>query len=191
MRAPRSTLLAAGALSIGSAVPVTCAAATLAVHVQRDLAVGKSVHVSFRARALTQGGYYYAVIVLEPYRSYTRSAPPPCSTSSNMLHTDYGYPRGGVVSLTLTPSRSRTGHWCRGGVYAGAIYAVPHRPPCERRYPCKSEPYEPPSPCWGTDGHIVCGVVVRPREWAYPNGLPRPLARGTSTVARFSVSIPH
>ena len=109
-----------------------------------------------------------------------------------MQRTDYGYPRpNGEVALALTPARSSTMHWCRGGSYAGAIYAVPHAPPCQSTYPCRSEPYEPPSPCWVIEGHPVCGVVALPREYAYPDGLPAPLARGTSVVARFTVRFPR
>jgi len=128
------------------------------------------------------------VIVLKPYKRYTRPSPPPCSASSDMRRADYGYPqRDGVVKLALAPASSRTGRWCRGGTYAGAIYAVPHAPPCESRYPCGSEPWEPPSPCWRIDGHLACGVVARSTGWSYPQGLPKPLARGTTIVARFTV----
>ena len=129
------------------------------------------VLVSFNAPPLPEGGYYYAVITLEPYRHYTRQHPPPCSVSSDMQRTDYGRPDGGKVSLALTPARSRTGHWCPGGSYEGAIYAVPHPPPCEGIYPCDSEPPgEPIKPC-GTPGGL-CGVVVRGTGWAYPDRLP-------------------
>jgi hypothetical protein len=148
------------------------------------------VHVSFRAGArLPPGGYYYAAIVLKPYGRYTRGHPPPCSTSSNMERADYGYPGSdGSVRLALTPSRSATRHWCRRGSYLGAIYAVPHPPPCEARYPCLSEPYEPPSPCWEiSTGHRVCGVVVRRSGYSYPAGIPAPIARDTRIVGRFNV----
>jgi hypothetical protein len=181
-------------VAIGGSI-AACAvadAAGVAVRVQRNVSVGRSVGVSFRAHALPNGGYYYAVIVLDPYRHYTRSAPPPCSTSSNMQRADYGYPRSdGRVALNLTPAPSATGHWCRGGTYSGAIYAVPHAPPCEGRYPCRSEPYEAPSPCWNVGGRVVCGVVALPRQYSYPGGLPAPLAAGTKIVARFSVRFPR
>jgi hypothetical protein len=167
-------------------------AQAVSVHVQRNLAVSQNVHISFRPRPLPQGGYYYAVLVLKPYRNYTRASPPPCATSSNMQRTDYGYPRGdGQIALALTPASSRTGQWCRAGAYLGAVYAVPHRPPCGGRYPCRSEPYEPPSPCWQLGGRVVCGVVALPRRYAYPDGLPRPLASGTRIVARFTVGFPR
>jgi hypothetical protein len=193
--ARRFPVLAAAAVATFAAGAGAASVTTpprITVHTANQLAIGKSVHVSFRARALPAGGYYYGVIVLKPYRHYTRSSPPPCSTSSNMLRADYGYPRaGGEVSLALTPAKAATGHWCRGGTYSGAIYAVPHRPPCEGRYPCRSEPYEPPSPCWRAGGHIVCGVVALPRRYGYPDGLPSPLAKGTSIVARFTVRFPR
>jgi hypothetical protein len=192
MRAVVHALIALAGVVASFAGTPAASAAGVAVRVQRPHSVAQSVHISFSAAALPNGGYYYAVIVLEPYRHYTRSSPPPCATSSNMQRTDYGYPRArSQVALAITPARSATGHWCRGGTYSGAIYAVPHAPPCEGRYPCRSEPYEPPSPCWGVDGHIVCGVVALPHQYSYPDGPPAPLARGTSIVARFSVKFPR
>lgn len=191
-RARQASLAALAALTASGAGLAAATAATVPVHVQGHPAVTASVRVSFHAQPLAAGGYYYAVVVLEPYRHYTRSSPPPCATSSNMQRTDYGYPRaGGEVALALTPARSAARRWCRGGTYAGAVYAVPHAPPCEGRYPCRAEPYEPPSPCWGIDGHIVCGVVALPRQYRYPDGLPAPLAKGTRVIAHFSVRFPR
>lgn len=164
---------------------------TIFVHVQGQLNTRENVHVSFQAGSrLPDGGYYYAVIVLKPYKRYTRNAPPPCSTSSDMERTDYGYPQPARnVRLALTPAKSATGHWCRGGAYVGAVYAVPHAPPCESKYPCRSEPYEPPSPCWEVaSGRKVCGIVALPRRYAYPDGIPEPLAHGAHIVGRFSVA---
>ena len=45
-----------------------------------------------------------------------------------MQRTDYGYPQsGGEVAIALTPAKSLTGHWCRGGDYLGAtIQVIPH-----------------------------------------------------------------
>ena len=87
MRALRSTLVVAAA-------SLSCAASAqaLTVHVQSKPAFRQNVHVTAHAPKLAQGGYYYAVIVLEPYKRYTRTSPPPCSASSNMQRTDYGYP---------------------------------------------------------------------------------------------------
>jgi hypothetical protein len=158
------------------------------VRVQHELRIRQNVHVRFSAPALADGGYYYAVVVLRPYRRSTRSSPPPCSTSSNMGRTDYGYPYDGSVTLALTPARSRTFHWCPGGSYEGAIYAVPTAPPCASSYPCIAEPYE--APCAGVRPGCVEGVVARPEEWEYPDPLPSPLHEGTVIVGRFSVKFP-
>ncbi len=107
-----------------------------------------------------------------------------------MEKTDYGYPQPGrSVRLTLTPAKSVAGHWCRGGNYLGAVYAVPHAPPCNRAYPCRSEPYEP-SPCFEiAPGRRACGVVARPKLYRYPDGLPAPLAKGTRIIGRFAVTL--
>ncbi|HTA05379.1 MAG TPA: hypothetical protein VK774_03360, partial [Solirubrobacteraceae bacterium] len=156
------------------------------VHVQRSLVAAQNVHVAFRARRLPQGGYYYAVIVLTPYKKYTRTSPPPCATSSNMQGTDYGYPHpNGEVALTLAPAKSLTKHWCPGGRYLGAVYAVPHAPPCESTYPCRSEAYE--RHCGGACPH---GIIKQPGVWKYPEGLPTPLSSGTRFVGRFTVAFP-
>jgi hypothetical protein len=190
--------LTVGALVVGVAGAIRASAdtqpTTVSVHVQRKLDTRENVHIGFHSvGGLPTGGYYYAVIVLKPYKGYTRRAPPPCSTSSDMQRTDYGYPQpDGAVALALTPSASRTGHWCGGGSYAGAVYAVPHAPPCESKYPCRtSEPYER-SPCWELQsGHEVCGVVAPPRRYVYPEGVPEPLAQGARIVGRFSVVFPQ
>ena len=177
------------ALALAASSSAGSSAGTLAVQVQHRPSAAANVRIVLsNAQPLPEGGYYYAVVVLEPYRRYTRAAPPPCATSSNMERTSYGYPSARhVVSLSLAPGRSRTRHWCSGGVYAGAIYAVPHAPPCESRYPCRSEPYEPPSPCWGVEGRRVCGVVALPPQYRYPDGLPKPLAAGTRMLAHFKL----
>ncbi|HWX97021.1 MAG TPA: hypothetical protein VNZ01_09230 [Solirubrobacteraceae bacterium] len=186
-------LVASGlALALAGSVEASALAKpeSVSVHVQRKLSVRENVHVSFRPNGLLPaGGYYYAVIVLKPYKRYTRRRPPPCSTSSNMERADYGYPRpDGSVRLTLTPTRSPAGHWCRAATYIGAVYAVPHTPPCESRYPCQSEPYKLPSSCWEVEGgRKVCGLVVVRRRYAYPDSIPAPLAGDTRLVARFEV----
>ena len=187
MRIVGQALLATNA----AAMAFAASAYAMPVHAQRQPAIRENVHVRFSAPKLPEGGYYYAVIVLKPYKTYTRSSPPPCSTSSNMQRTDYGYPQpDGVVALVLTPAKSKTQHWCRGGSYEGAVYAVPHAPPCESSYPCRSEPYALPSPCWEIGGRPVCGVVAKPALWRYPDPLPGPLATGTRIVGRFSVTFP-
>jgi hypothetical protein len=167
------------------------AAETIAVHLPHRLSVGKDVRVGFRAAALPEHGYYYAVIVLKPYRHYTRSSPPPCSTSSNMQRTDYGDPGPkGLVVLTLAPGKSSTRRWCPGGTYMGGVYAVPHPPPCESAYGCGAEPYERPG-CAGVGPGCVHGVIARPKEYAYPDGLPSPRTKGTRIVGRFTVRFPR
>lgn len=182
-------------LALGLAASAQASATSpeaVTVQIRRHVGVREDVRVSFRAGGqLPQGGYYYAVIVLTPYKRYTRGSPPPCATSSNMERTDYGYPRADrSVTLTLTRAASPAAQWCRGGAYVGAIYAVPHAPPCESRYPCRSEPYER-SPCWEIEtGRRVCGVVAPPRRYQYPDSLLAPLASGTRIVARFEVAFP-
>lgn len=184
------TASAAGTLSLALSVLALAAAVSVHVHVQHTLAIRHSVHVTFQARQLPEGGYYYGVIVLKPYKKYTRTSPPRCSTSSNMQRTDYGYPQAnGQVALALTPAKSSTEHWCPSGSYEGAIYAVPHAPPCESAYPCKSEPDEK-GPCEGIAPGCVHGIVAWPTKYAYPDGLPTPRATGTTIVARFSVKLP-
>jgi len=164
---------------------LTSSASGLTVEVQTTPTVDSSVQLHFSAPALPDGGYYYGVVVLRPYRHFTRTIPPACSTSSEMQRTDYGYPQTeGRLALALAPAKSDTGRWCRGGSYEGAVYAVPHPPPCQGEHPCfAGEPSElPPRPC-------PCGVVAL-RTWSYPSPLPPPLARGATIVDRFSVSFP-
>jgi hypothetical protein len=191
MSALTGRLLAASVASTMSlALSAMALAATVSVHVQHNLAVRQNVHLTFRAKRLPEGGYYYGVIVLKPYKKYTRTSPPLCSTSSNMQRTDYGYPRAnGQVPLALTPAKSSTGHWCPSGSYEGAIYAVPHAPPCESAYPCHGEPYK--EPCVGIGPGCVHGIVARPKEYSYPDGLPTPRATDTTIVARFSFKFPN
>jgi hypothetical protein len=163
----------------------------VSVHVQQKPNIASNVHISFHPTgSLPPDGYYYAVMVLKPYKHYTQNEPPPCATSSNMQRTDYGYPHPGhPVRLALTPAKSLARHWCRGGVYSGGIYAVPYLPPCNSTYPCRSEPYKAPSPCFEiAPGRRACGVVAKPKLYRYPAGLPTPLAEGTRIIAHFKVS---
>jgi hypothetical protein len=162
----------------------------VAVQVRPKPSITDSVHISFRPRMpLPADGYYYGVIVLKQYRHYTRKVPPPCAVSSDMQKTAYGFPHTGqAVSLVLTRTASRRHVWCRGGSYIGAIYAVPNLPPCEAKYPCRSE-YSEASPCFELEsGRKACGIIVRPRVYAYPDGLPAPLEKGTRIIGRFRVT---
>jgi hypothetical protein len=193
MRTLRVALLATGASA--SVLIFAGLAHAMSVHVQRHVAVRQNVHITLHAHKLPEHGYYYAVLVLKPYKKYTATSPPPCSPSSNMYGADYGYPRpDGEVKLTLTPSPPRTEgptkQWCPGGSYEGGVYAVPHPPPCESKYPCtRSEPYKIPQCFTGSNGGLLCGIVV-PRGWKYPERLPKPLATGTRILGRFTVKFP-
>jgi hypothetical protein len=193
MRTLRVALLATGASA--SVLIFAGLADAMSVHVQRHVAVRQNVHITFHAHKLAEHGYYYAVMVLKPYKNYTASSPPPCSPSSNMYAADYGYPSpDGEVKLTLTPSLTRTEvsakQWCPGGSYEGGVYAVPHPPPCESKYPCsRSETYKIPQCFTGINGTVLCGIVV-PKGWKYPERLPKPLATGTRILGRFSVTFP-
>lgn len=162
----------------------------VSVKVSRRPSVGGNVGVSFSTRGhLPDGGYYYAVIVLEEYPAALQSAHPSCAVSSDMRRTQYGYPhRGRPVGLTLTPAPSSSNHWCPGGRYVGAIYAVPHRPWCSRSYPCYGTSTQNSS-CWKIEGRVVCGVAVVPR-FSYPGGLPKPIDRTARVVGHFQISFP-
>jgi hypothetical protein len=178
------------ALIAAGSVGASAGAQAVSVHVQRKPNVAGNVHVSFRPTdRLPVGGYYYAVLVLKHYKRYTRKAPPPCATSSDMQRTDYGYPHPGrLVRLALTPAKSAAGHWCRGGIYSGGIYAVPHAPPCEGTYPCHAEPYEPPGNLCPGSPHPCYGIVAQPKSYAFPEGLPYPIARGARIIGHFQVT---
>jgi hypothetical protein len=183
--------IVAGTTSVSAKNP----SPAVVVHVQPNLNVLRNVHISFHPTdRLPPGGYYYAVIALEPYRRYTRSEPPPCAISSDMDRTDYGYSYNHQkVVLTLGPTESHTGHWCPGGTYTGGIYAVPHPPLCEKhRYSCRGEPAkerEPAGQPQGPCGGHVCGVVPIPYRYAYPDGLPPP-AYEARMIGRFQIVFP-
>lgn len=192
---PRIRIAILSAIALATAGSAVALAGTqsdrVSVHVQQKPSIAGNVHISFRPTdRLPAGGYYYAVIVLRPYKHYTRTSPPPCSTSSDMLKTDYGYPHPEQpVKLALTPAKSVIGHWCPGGTYNGAVYAVPQAPTCESTYPCRSEPYKPPSPCWELEsGRKVCGKVAQRKSYTYPEGLPKPIAKGTRIIGRFQIT---
>ncbi len=187
-RRPHLLIVGVVALTIAGPAGASFSSRAVSVHVQHKLSVARNVHVSFQpADRLPAGGYYYAVIVLKPYRHYTQKTPPPCATSSDMERTDYGYQHPGrPVRLALTPAKSAAGHWCRGGVYSGGIYAVPYPPPCNSTYPCRSEPYK--EPCAGVRPGCVEGVVARPSLYRYPDGLPAPLAQGARIIGHFQVT---
>jgi hypothetical protein len=162
------------------------------------------VAISFLARArLPRGGYYYAVVVLVRYAGYSATSPPPCAISSDMERTAYGYPRRGRrVRLRLIPARSSERRWCGGGIYEGAVYAVPHPPRCGVALPCATRTTGYGS-CWEVEGRVVCGVVAKPEpptprheppapkgeppSYSYPGGLPKPIDRSAHVLGRFKL----
>jgi hypothetical protein len=155
------------------------------VKVPRSPSLTANVAVSFRPRTgLPRGGYYYAVVVLVSYPRYPGAGQAPsCAISSDMHRTDYGYPHHGhPVGLTLLPASSAENTWCAGGTYEGAVYAVPHKPPCSKVYPCYGK-----SSCGAVP---FCGVLPYPAPYSYPGGLPKPLDRSTRTVGRFMLRFP-
>jgi len=206
-----------GLASIGAGAALLAACATVFaapswqgavwVRVPSRPAVASNVTVSFHPRgALPRGGYYYAVIVLRHYPVTAANAVPSCATSSDMGRTVYGFPRRGrAVSLPLIASGSPGRRWCPGSRYEGAVYAVPHRPPCTASYPCygAGAAY---GACWEVEGHRVCGVVAKPEpptpeppgggpppgpaSYSYPGGLPKPIDRSARVVGRFVVRFP-
>jgi hypothetical protein len=157
-----STLMLCLVAAAGAATP---ALGPVSVHVAPHLNIHANPRIEFRPHGkLLAGGYYYAIVVLQHYSGAPQKTPPSCAVSSNMERTDYGYVhRGRPVSLTLLPAQSSTRHWCAGGTYTGAVYAVPHKPPCGYYYPCTGksaevslcEKFETPPPC-------VAGVVAIP-----------------------------
>jgi len=179
-------LATAGFASASAASPL----GPVSVKVSRQPSIGGDVSVSFSARGhLPQGGYYYAVIVLKEYAHHLQSTPPPCAISSDMRRTQYGYSRRGrPVRLTLTAAPSASKHWCPGGRYIGAVYAVPHKPRCGGSQPCYGRSTQSGS-CWDLEGRIVCGVVAIP-TYSYPGGLPKPIDHTARVVGHFELSFP-
>ncbi len=183
MRPARHTAIpiALALVAIASACAAAANLSPVSVKAPTHPSVQGNVAISFRPHGtLPSGGYYYSVIVLENYRR-TNSGVPPCAVSSDMHRTVYGHPHPGrAVRLTLFPVRSSEHRWCAGGTYLGAVYAVPHRPPCSRAYPCYGK-----SACGGLP---FCGVVIRPEQpYSYPGGLPKPIDRASRIVGRFQI----
>ncbi len=175
----------------------------VAIKVPSAPSVTAEVRIAFRARGeLPRGGYYYAVAVLAGYASYSQAAPPPCAVSSDMQKTVYGSGGAGrVVRLVLIAAPSAAKRWCAGATYEGAIYAVPHKPPCASYYGCSGRSAES-GPCWTIEGRRVCGVVVAPKyeppskeggtpapggTYSYPGGLPKPAEKSARLVGRFTL----
>jgi hypothetical protein len=188
----RALILTVPALALAGLQSASAASrlGPVSVRVSQQPSVGGSVRVGFMPRGdLPSGGYYYAVIVLKEYARRSPSAPPPCAISSDMRRTQYGYPhRGRALSLTLKPASSTSGHWCPGGTYAGAVYAVPHKPRCAGSQPCYGRSTQTGS-CWEVEGRLLCGVVAIP-TYSYPGGLPKPIDHSARVVGHFQVSFP-
>jgi hypothetical protein len=188
---PRRHIAAASALALilpGAAVAAAAGMfSPVTVNVPAQVSVLGHVRIGFSPRRpLPSGGYYYAVLVLDQYRGYSQKEPPPCAVSSEMKMTQYGYAHRGRVRLTLAPAQSAEARWCQGATYAGGIYAVPHRPPCDSHYPCYGKSTQN-SACWELEGgHTVCGVAAIPL-YSYPGGLPKPLDSRTRIIGHFKV----
>jgi hypothetical protein len=177
----------------------------VSVGVPKHPSLSGNLQIGFHPQVrLPRGGYYYAVVVLARYARDLLGRAPSCATSSDMRRTAYGHPqRDGQVTLTLTRARSAEGRWCAGGTYQGAVYAVPHSPPCSASYPCYGRSAESGGCFELSEGRRVCGVVVPPPKteptppspqpmppatpYSFPGGLPKPIDRGTRVIARFEV----
>jgi hypothetical protein len=157
--------------------------APVQVQVPARPSVAGNVGISFQPRGhLPHGGYYYAIIVLKYLRLESRGEQPGCAISSDMEHATYAFAHGSHrLHLALIPAKSASAQWCPRGRYEGAVYAVPHKPPCSRAYPCKGK-----STGYGPCQEYVCGVV-KPPSYTYPGGLPKPIDRTTRIVGHFQV----
>ncbi|MGH2855269.1 MAG: hypothetical protein ACRDLF_13875 [Solirubrobacteraceae bacterium] len=133
--------------------------ARISVRVPRHPSVVGKLEISFQPHGrLPRGGYYYAVIVLTNYPRHSAAEQPSCAVSSDMEETEYGYPgRSRVMRLTLIPAKSADKRWC-AGTYTGAVYAVPHKPPCNHSHPCYGKKAN--GACWELEGKYVCGIVA-------------------------------
>jgi hypothetical protein len=191
-RLPRAAIATLGSLACGATVALAgTSLGPVAVRVPANPSITQKVTIAFPAKGhLAHGGYYYAVAVLVGYpRPAEGPHTPRCAISSDMRVTQYGFPRRGHdVRLTLIAAASAERAWCAGGKYEGAVYAVPHKPPCSSAHPCygRGAGY---SPCWKVGEHVVCGVVIQ-RPYSYPGGLPRPIDRSTSIVGHFTLRFP-
>jgi hypothetical protein len=173
--------VSATAAAVAAAAPATGEwSRKVAVSVPARPSPAGNVTVRFTPHArLPRGGFYYAVAVLEHYGTGSGAAPS-CAISSDMHRTEYGHrAHSGRVHLTLLPAPSAAGQWCPAGSYQGAIYAVPHPPPCTPTYPCYGR-----SSCGPAGG--VCGVVPY-YTYSYPGGLPPPLDRRSRIIGRFEI----
>jgi hypothetical protein len=169
----------------------------IAVEVPRHPRVSGSLTISFRPREpLPSGGYYYAVVVLTK-RYAKRLALARCARESDMADTEYGYPDGlHKLNLSLGPETSVPAEgqpprmdWCAGAAYKGAIYAVPHAPPCLRSEPCYGHTTAPEcyaGETWCEEGKFrPKGKLKMYRR--KPGELPTPKDSATHVIAHFRV----
>jgi hypothetical protein len=188
----RALILTVPALALAGLQSASAASrlGPVSVTLSRQPSIGGTVRVGFQPRGhLPNGGYYYAVVVLKEYARHSQGAPPQCAISSDMRRTQYAYPHGGrALSLTLKPASSASGHWCPGGSYVGAVYAVPHKPRCGGSQPCYGHSTQTGS-CWQVEGRLLCGVVAIP-TYSYPGGLPKPIDHSARVVGHFQVGFP-
>jgi hypothetical protein len=160
------------------------------------------------ARTLPSGGYYYAVAVVNKTDAVHFDTEH-CAKESLMTDTEYGYPKARArLRLRIAPERGPAGpslRWCTGATYIGAVYAVPHPPPCSRGEPCYGRPGGTPE-CYpgerrpgprfycreGKVQYIPVKGIVRPRKGG-GGTLPAPLDASAHIVARFHLTIgsPH
>lgn len=194
------SILVAGALvAVGwSSALAAAKPGPTAVEVPRHPRVSGSFTVSFRPREpLPSGGYYYAVVVLTK-RYAKRLSRARCAQESDMSDTEYGYRDGShKLNLSLGPEASAPSEgqptrldWCAGATYKGAIYAVPHAPPCRRYEGCYGhttapECYPGEPRCYEGKYKPLHGKPAMYRR--KPGELPTPQDSATRVIAHFRV----
>jgi hypothetical protein len=192
----RQYVIALAALALSAtgffATLATATATSIPVKVPSHPRPSGDVRISFLPRGqLPSGGYYYAVLVITKH-SAQHLASASCAEESDMQDTAYGYPNPHrPLSLTLAPAKpapaaSKTPDWCAGAVYTGAVYAVPHAPPCRKSAPCygtRPECHDGEPLCFG--GRQAHGKLSIRREGT--GKLPQPRDNSTRMIARFQI----
>jgi hypothetical protein len=194
------SILVAGALvAVGwSSALAAAKPRPIAVTVPRHPRVSGNFTISFRPREpLPNGGYYYAVVVLTK-RYAKRLSRARCAQASDMADIEYGYPDGHKLNLRLDPETSAPSEgqptrldWCAGATYKGAIYAVPHAPPCSPSEPCYGHTTAPE--CYPGEPRCNEGKYERRPKGKpaifrrKPGELPTPQDSATRVIAHFRV----